>query len=104
MAVAFVQEFETEAGGDRTTTNYDHIFGRLNLQADPPSGLILHTAGFDEDGLVFRVFDVWESQEQARQFIDERLTPILAEGPVNPENAAPPNRQYFYELHNVATL
>lgn len=102
MAVAFVQEFEIQADGDRSTTNYDYVMERLNNLVDPqPTGLRLHTAGFDETALVFRIFDIWETQAQAEQFISEHLEPILAEGPPNPDNAGPPIRQYFYELHSV---
>ena len=28
------------------------------------TGLLIHTAGFDEDAGVFRIFDVWESRER----------------------------------------
>jgi hypothetical protein len=31
----------------------------------------------------------------------DRLQPILEEGPVNPDNAAPPDREGTYELHDV---
>ena len=101
MAVAFVQEFKIEAGGDRSTANYDYIFDQLNLAENPADGLISHTAGFDEDQLVFRVFDVWASQEQAERFISERLSPLLTGTVPNPDNSAPPDRQYFYDLHST---
>jgi hypothetical protein len=48
------------------------------MEADPPTGLIFHTAGFSGTGL-FRIFDVWESEE----------------------DRAPPSVQYTYELHDV---
>jgi hypothetical protein len=101
MAVAFVQEFDVDPGGDRSTTNYDHVMERVDLAANSPDGLIVHTAGFDEDGGVFRIFDVWDSQAQAERFIEERLQPILADGPRNPDNSPPPNRQSFYEVHSL---
>jgi hypothetical protein len=83
--------------------NYDYIFDQLNLTDNPPDGLIAHTAGFDEDQLVFRVFDVWESREQADRFISERLSPLLTGAVPNPDDSGPPDRQYFYDLHSTLT-
>ena len=61
MAVAYVQEF-TIVDGDTSTANYDAVFKALNLD-QAPDGLIVHTAGFDHDKGVFRIFDVWESRD-----------------------------------------
>jgi hypothetical protein len=98
MAVAYVQEFEIQ-GDDRSTDNYDAVARRLGDET--PDGAIVHTAGFDEERGVFRIFDVWESEQQARRFIDERLMPIVNELLANRSDAPPPNREYFYELHDV---
>jgi hypothetical protein len=100
MAVAFIQEFSI-SDDDRSTSNYDAVNERLDLDSNPADGLIVHTAGWDEDAGVFRIFDVWESREQAEAFLRDRLQPILEEGPVNPDNAAPPDREGTYELHDV---
>jgi hypothetical protein len=35
----------------------------------------VHTAGFADD--VFRIFDVWGSEDHHRRFQDQRLTPII---------------------------
>ena len=50
----------------------------------PVEGLLVHAAGQGPNG--FRVVDVWESEEAARQF-GEKLEPIMAELniPVEPE-------------------
>jgi hypothetical protein len=101
MAVAFVQEFPVDPSGDRSTTNYDAIQQRLDATSNPPEGGILHTAGFDEEAGVFRIFDVWETREQAERFVQERVMPIVQE--VTGGQAAPPQRQYFYELHDLMT-
>jgi hypothetical protein len=100
MAVAYVQEFEIQ-GDDRSTDNYDAVARRLGGEQDTPEGLIVHTAGFDEDRGVFRILDVWESEQHARRFIDERLMPIVNELLAGRSDAPPPNREYFYELHDV---
>ncbi len=67
MAVAYVQEFQIQ-DGDTSTANYDAVASALNLQ-DTPDGLLIHTAGFDHDGGVFRIFDVWETREQGEKFM-----------------------------------
>jgi hypothetical protein len=99
MAIAFIQEF---AIADRSTTNYDFVKERLG--DDLIDGLIIHTAGFDDDNNVFRILDVWESREQAERFLSERIQPMMDEGPQafpNPESFAPPTREGFYELHDL---
>lgn len=93
MAIAFIQEF---AIGDRSTTNYDFVKGQLG--DDPIDGLLIHTAGFDDDNDVFRVFDVWESREHAERFL-ERVMSIV--GDELPPDVAPPTREGFYELYDL---
>ena len=100
MPVAFVQEFKID-GGDRSTTNYDSIRDQLNVEGAPPAGLIVHTAGFDEGAGVFRIFDVWETREHAERFQQERLMPIVEKVMATSENATPPDRQDYYELHDL---
>src|SRR4051794_4379237 len=100
MAVAWVQEFEI-SGDDRSTNNYDALTTRIDVEGNPPDGLIADTAGWDEEGGVFRVFSIWDTAEQQQRFLQERLQPLLAEGPVNPDNAAMPDRDGTYDLHHV---
>ena len=71
MAVAYVQEWPIV---DRSTDNYDFIADKIGT--GPFDGLILHSAGFDEADGVFRIFDIWESKEQAQQFIEANLQPL----------------------------
>ena len=75
VAIAYVQEF-TIKDGDTSTTGYDAVSSALNLQ-DTPDGLLIHTAGFDHDAGVFRIFDVWETREHGEKFLKERLNPII---------------------------
>jgi hypothetical protein len=96
MAVASIQEFASE---DRSTTNYDAIAEKLR-SGPPAEGLIVHTAGFDDDAGVFRIFDIWESQQHADAF-QERVLELV--GDIVPEDAAPPTRQAYYELHDLVS-
>jgi hypothetical protein len=103
MAIAYVQEFQIK-DGDTSTTNYDAVAAALNLE-DAPEGLLIHTAGFDLDAGLFRIFDVWETREHGEKFISERLNPIIepmaAAAAADPNaNFDPPNRETWYELHD----
>ena len=101
MAVAYIQEFEIK---NRSTTNYDFVKGHVG--DDPIDGLLIHTAGFDDDDNVFRILDVWESREQAERFLADRIQPLIDAGPQSfpdPESFSPPTRDGFYELHDVVT-
>lgn len=98
MAVAFVQEIPFEPG-DHSTANYDAVVERLGEVR--PDGLLIHTAGFDDDAGVFRIFDVWETKEQAERFIESQLVPIINDLMASQPDAAPPQREGFYELHDV---
>jgi len=101
MAVAYVQEFAIK-DGDTSTTNYDAVNDALDL-SNAPQGLIAHTAGFDHDHGVFRIFDVWESREAGQQFIDAKLMPIIERmsSERSAEDFAPPTAEYWYELHDT---
>ena len=104
MAVAFVQELAI-VDGDTSTTNYDAVVEELGLEGNAPQGLIVHTAGLDQDRGVFRIVDVWESRDAGQRFMDERLMPIIermaaaaAEGEFRQPDSEP-----WYELHDVVT-
>jgi hypothetical protein len=101
MAVAYVQEFAI-VGGDTTTANYDAVVAQLGLE-NAPAGLIVHTAGFDHEKGVFRIFDVWESREAGEQWMQAELNPALERvmsGVADPSALEPPSADYWYELHD----
>jgi hypothetical protein len=94
MAVAVIQDFPAS---DRDTINYDAIHAEIMNRADDPNGLIIHTAGFTESG--FRIFEVWESQEQHDTFMSEVVMPAVMK--VTAGNPGSPPQVSSYELHNV---
>ncbi len=97
MAVAFIQEWKNAAGD---TSNYDAVGEKLDARNNPPEGLIAHTAGRDSNG-VFRIFDIWESREQAQRFQEQRVMPIVQEMmSQRGEDMAPPDTVDTYELHD----
>jgi hypothetical protein len=98
MAIMMIQEFEV-VEDDLSTTNYDGVAARLGVETDPPPGLIVHTAGFTGRGL-FRIADVWESEEDWARFRDGRLAEAL-KPMMESEEGQPPIAQYTHELHDM---
>jgi hypothetical protein len=98
VAVAFIQEFVI-VDGDTSTTNYDHI--NETIGSASVNGLISHSAGFDQEAGVFRIYDVWENSDAAKDFYENRLGPLLEEMMANDPSATPPQREASYALHNV---
>ena len=102
MPIAYIQEFPI-VDGDTSTTNYDAVVAKLGLQ-EAPQGLLLHSAGFDHDAGVFRIFDVWQTREDGERFTKEKLEPIIeamiAAATESGEEFAPPAREGWYELHD----
>ena len=96
MAVAVIQEFPIE-GDDRTTTNYDRVQEALGTRTNPPTGGLVHAAGFDEEAGVFRIFDVWESREAWETFFNDRVMPVVR--PMMEAGSRPPETR-VYELYD----
>jgi hypothetical protein len=52
---------------------YDAIHSHLNVDTDPPAGLIFHSAGPIDEG--WGIIDFWESRAAFDQFVSSRLMP-----------------------------
>jgi hypothetical protein len=74
MAVAVIQQFEA------TADEYAQVNEKIG--DTPPAGLIVHT-GSDLGEGKWKVVDVWESAEDYRNFVQNKLIPAVAE--VNPD-------------------
>jgi hypothetical protein len=65
---------------------YDRLHAQMNVDGDPPEGLILHSGGPIDEG--WGVIDFWESREQFDSFQESRLGPAIAslgeDGPDGP--------------------
>jgi hypothetical protein len=72
MAIVFVQDL-----AEGTQELYDKIIAKLDVEGNPPAGMIIHTAGPFEGG--WRIVDVWESEEALGAFRDNRLLPAIQE-------------------------
>jgi quinol monooxygenase YgiN len=69
----------------------------IGARENPPAGGLAHTAGFDEEAGVFRIFDVWESKAAWESFLQERLMPIVQ--PMMEQGQRAPSMR-VYELHD----
>jgi hypothetical protein len=78
---------------DGTQEIYEKVRAQLGLEN--PAGGIFHAAGPSPNG-GWRVMEVWESQEEAMRFRNERLLPAFDAAGV----PRPPVRPEFWQLHN----
>lgn len=62
---------------DGTQEQYEAVNAQMNVEGDPPDGLIFHAAGPIEDG--WGVIDFWESREHFDRFLAERLAQAIEE-------------------------
>jgi hypothetical protein len=69
MAVGTITRFSEGIGADQ----YDAVTAKMGLAAEPPEGLIFHSAGELEGR--FQVFNVWETREHFERFTQDRLRP-----------------------------
>jgi hypothetical protein len=86
---------------DSSAEIYDAVSAKLDVEKDPPAGIIVHSAIAPEGGGI-RIVDVWESREAFESFRDERLMPavesVLSERGIEP--AGPPTYE-FSEIHDL---
>jgi hypothetical protein len=61
---------------------------------EKPAGGIFHAAGPSPDG-GWQVIEVWDSEEDAKRFVKERLLPAF-----EAVGAAPPPPPQFWPVHN----
>jgi len=74
---------------------YEQLRERIGL--DKPAGGVLHVAGPSPNG-GWRVIEIWESEEDAKRFLAERLGPA-AEAVGTP----PPPPPELWPVHNYMT-
>ncbi len=75
---------------------YDKVRDQIGL--DKPAGGMVHVAGPSPNG-GGRVIELWESEEDARRFLKERLGPALQAAGVS----GPPPQPQFWPVHNYMT-
>ena len=99
MPFVVLQEFKIE-GDDRSTTNYDSVSEHIGMDTNPPDGMIIHTAGWDEEGGVLRDFPRL-GDPAGLGTVPQRAAATRACREAGSRNNAPPDREASYELHNL---
>ena len=92
MAVGIRQKFN---GG--TQANYEAAHAVMEVESDPPAGMLVHSAGPVEGG--WGIIDFWESREAFDAFVRDRLMPRL-HGLGERGFPSPPDVKQF-EVHNL---
>jgi hypothetical protein len=64
-------------GSGVSQDQYQQVLDQVAPGNQPVPGMLYHAAGMGKDGMV--VFEVWESQEAAQRFFDEKLGQALQE-------------------------
>ena len=96
MAVAIRTSDFPEGVG---TQVYDGVQQEMDIDTNPPDGLIFHWAG-EVDGK-WTVNDVWESRDAYDRFREERLFPAVEKvSGMNPTDAPRQPTVTEFEVHN----
>src|SRR4051794_35017029 len=70
MSIAVISEFP-----GATLEQYEAAGSAMDVQANPPAGILFHAAGVGEG--VLRLIEVWESQEALDAFVRDRQAAAL---------------------------
>lgn len=89
MAIARIAETRI------TPAEYDQMRERLGISDAPPPGVLFHVAAVGEGGKV-RVFEVWDSREQAEAW-GEKVAAARSESGVGD---GPPTVEYL-DVHSL---
>ena len=90
--MAFVRMFNNP---NATQEQYDAARQQIGVSSENmPDGAILHVAGPAPDG-GWRVVEIWESEDAARRFDEERVEPVLQQ--VGIQRPAPE----IWSVHNL---
>lgn len=58
-----------------TQAQYDAVHSHMNIDSDPPAGMIFHAAGPIREG--WGVLDFWESRADFDRFAESQLQPAM---------------------------
>jgi hypothetical protein len=80
-----------------TQEQYDTVHNHMNIDGDPPAGLIFHSAGPIDEG--WGVLDFWESRDAFDQFVSSRLMPAMQE--LGDRGMSSPPDVHEFPVHHI---
>jgi hypothetical protein len=72
MAVAMFMRWS-----ELTADQYDALMARLELDANPAAGFVLHVAAATEEGV--QVCDIWQTEQAFHGYLEHRLMPVVGD-------------------------
>ncbi|MER5209317.1 hypothetical protein ABT063_01625 [Streptomyces sp. NPDC002838] len=80
---------------DVSPQQYEAVKQIVRWEEDPPDGLVLHIAWFEEGAM--QVVDVWNAESDFERFFGDRIAPAVKEAgfPGEPESRVAPLYRYF---------
>jgi hypothetical protein len=81
-------------GNGVTKQVYDQLRKEVDWEHKHPTGIILHSAGFDDAGNL-HVADIWESEQDLNSFVNSKLKPVMERLNI------PMPKGEVYPVHNV---
>jgi hypothetical protein len=85
------------SGDGFTKQKYDELRKEVGWDQNPPTGVLLHSAGLDNSGNI-HVADVWESEQDLNNFINSRLKPVMEK--IN----LPMPKGEIFPIHNLSAF
>ncbi len=64
-----------------TPDQYEKIRKIVNWEGNTPKGAVFHVSGFNKNAL--RVTDIWESEVDFNDFVQDRLMPAVAQAGIS---------------------
>ena len=101
MPFVVLQEFKIE-GDDRSKTNYDSVSEHLGTDTNPPDGMIIHTAGWDEEGGASESSKCGRARRTRHGSGANDCSPRSRRS-WEPPTTRRPDRDGSYELHNLVS-
>ncbi len=81
--------------GNITKQMYETLKKEVKWDQNPPAGLISHSAAFDEPGNSIHVADIWESEQDLNNFVENRLIPVMK------NHNIPIPKSEIFQIHEI---
>ncbi len=83
-------------GNGITKEMYETLRKEVDWEGNPPAGLIVHSSAFYESENSTNVVDIWESEQDLNDFVNNRLIPSMQKN-----NVPIPPKPNIFQIHNI---